>query len=152
MSYFSTAEVQKRTGISARQLRWWDEIGLVKPSASPDRVRWHSRRYDLQDIVCILVVKALRGKGISIQKIRQSVERIKDIGIHHPLAQLRVACLPHSVIFKKGGKFIDPISGQMVFAEALEEIRPEFKNKGYAAVEREVKKSVGHFLQRVAKF
>lgn len=146
------SKVRKMTGISARKLRWWDEIGLVKPSAYPGRGRWQTRRYILQDIVCLLVVKALRDKGISIQKIRQSVERIQGMGVQQPLAKLRVACLPHSVIFKKNGKFIEPISGQMVFAEALEEIRPHLKRRTFAAVERDVKKSVDHYLQKVAKF
>ena len=118
--YFSTTEVHDRTGISPRKLRYWHEIGLVKPSGSPGAGGW--RRYTLPDIACLLIVKALRREGISIQKIKEEVERverIKDIEVHHPFARLRVACLPNSVIFKKGDKFIDPISGQMVFAEVL---------------------------------
>lgn len=148
------ARVQKITNISPIKLRYWDEIGLVKPSASPERKRWQNRRYSFQDIICLLVVKALRKKGISIQKIRQGVERLREIGINQPLAELRVACLPHSVIFKKNGKFIEPISGQLVIAEALEGIKPRLERreiKSFASAERAIKKSMGLSLQKVAK-
>ena len=47
----STKKAQELTGISARKLRWWDQIGLVKASASLEGGRW--RRYTLQDIVCL---------------------------------------------------------------------------------------------------
>lgn len=145
----TTTKVQKLTGISARKLRWWDRIGLVKPSASPEGGRW--RRYALQDIVCLLVVKTLREKGISIQKIRQSVKRIQGMGIHHPLAELRVACLAHSVIFKKDGKFLE-LSGQMVISEALEEIRPHLNRRRFPSLKVAVIKSVDTYLQKVGEF
>ncbi len=129
------------TGISARKLRWWDQQGLVKPGIIPRRQRWQTRRYTLQDIVCLLVVKALREKGLSLQKIRKSVDRIKEIGVEFPLAQLRMACLAHSVIMKKGDKYIDPLSGQMVIAEALEIIRPHLGNRRLAPAERAVQRT-----------
>ena len=87
------------------------------------------------------MVKALREKGLSLQKIRKSVDRIKEIGVEFPLAQLRMACLAHSVIMKKGDKYIDPLSGQLVIAEALEIIRPHLGNRRLAPAERAVQRT-----------
>lgn len=149
---FTTMQVEKHTGVSARKLRWWDQQGLVRASATPTRKRWQRRRYTLQDIVCVLVVKTLREKGLSLQRIRESVKRVCITGVEQPLAQLRVACIAHTVVFKEHGKYFEPVSGQMVIEEALEQIRPQFERRRLAPTERAVERANRHYQEKLATF
>jgi DNA-binding transcriptional MerR regulator len=149
---FTISEVWELTKVSERKLRWWDQQGLAKASAFPERKRWQTRRYTLQDIVCVLVVKTLRERGISLQRIRETVNRVSVTGVDMPLAKLRAACLANSVILKINGKFIDPISGQYVIEEALETIRPHIKPRSLASVERDVEQASIHYEEMVAHF
>jgi len=95
------------------------------------------------------MVKALRDRGVSLQKIRKSVDSIKRTGVHNPLSQLRVACLANRVVFKKGDNYLE-ISGQIVIQETLEKIRPELQRRGIS--EQEVEVANRHYLEKVASF
>lgn len=148
-SGFTINDVVNHTGVSARKLRWWEKKGLVKPSAYPRRKHYQTRCYTIQDIICVLVVKSLREKGLSLQTIWKSVERIQSTGIEHPLAKLRVACLANSVFFKKDGKYIEPISGQMVIEEAIEEIRPKLERRRLAPAERAIERANINYLEKI---
>jgi DNA-binding transcriptional MerR regulator len=63
---FSSQEVIALTGVTARQLQWWDERGVVKPA----RVG-HSRLYSMQDLTEMAVICELRRKGFSLQGVRK---------------------------------------------------------------------------------
>ena len=63
---FPSHEVIALTGVSARQLQWWDERGVVKP----DRVG-HRRLYSLQNVMEMAVICELRRKGFSLQGVRK---------------------------------------------------------------------------------
>jgi DNA-binding transcriptional MerR regulator len=150
---FTTTWIHENTGISLRKLRYWDQEGLVKPKASPDRKNWKRRLYTLPDIVCLLVINALRENGVSLRKIKDSVERIEVTGIHHPLAKLRVACLAQTVIFKKSdGTYVDPISGQMVIKEALELICHKLPLRHVAPAKKEAKTANRQYAEKVVSF
>lgn len=146
---FSTNKVTDMTGVSARQLRWWEAQRLIKPGALPGRKAGQTRRYTLQDLICIIMVKALRDRGVSLQKIRKSVDRIKDTGVQNPLSQLRVACLANRVLFKKGTNYLE-ISGQTVIQETLEKIRPELQRRGIS--DKEVEVANRDYLEKVSGF
>lgn len=146
---FSTNKVSAMTGVSARKLRWWEEQRLINPGALPGRKLGQTRRYTLQDLICVIIIKALRDRGVSLQKIRKSVDRIKDTGVQNPLSQLRVACLANRVVFKKGDNYLE-ISGQTVIQETLEKIRPELRRRGIS--EQEVEIANRDYLEKVAGF
>jgi DNA-binding transcriptional MerR regulator len=63
---FSSHDVIAMTGVTARQLQWWDERGVVKPG----RVG-HRRLYSMQNLTVIAVVSELRRKGFSLQGVRK---------------------------------------------------------------------------------
>lgn len=61
---YTTKQVAKATGLSLRQLQWWDEKGYM-----PCRqVIGHKRRWDRSALRLLLIVKALRGKGIAASR------------------------------------------------------------------------------------
>ncbi len=63
---FSSAEVMARTGITARQLQWWDERGIVVPQR-----QGHRRLYSLDDLAEVVVICDLRRRGFSLQRVRK---------------------------------------------------------------------------------
>jgi DNA-binding transcriptional MerR regulator len=63
---FSSRDVTALTGVTARQLQWWDERGIVKP----DRAG-HSRVYSMQSLTEMAVICELRRKGFSLQGVRK---------------------------------------------------------------------------------
>jgi DNA-binding transcriptional MerR regulator len=65
---FTTRDVVKLTGISPRQLQWWDERGIVVPAREG-----HMRVYSLDDLAEVAVICELRERGFSLQKIRRVV-------------------------------------------------------------------------------
>lgn len=62
----TSAEVSKISGVSLRQLQWWDEQKVVSP-----RHEGHRRVYSQAEVVEITVIAELRRKGFSLQKIRR---------------------------------------------------------------------------------
>jgi DNA-binding transcriptional MerR regulator len=63
---FSSQEVIALTGVTARQLQWWDERGVVKPEREG-----HRRLYSMQNVMEMAVICELRGKGFSLQGVRK---------------------------------------------------------------------------------
>ena len=65
---FTSRDVIRLTGITARQLQWWDERGLVVPGREG-----HRRIYTFEDLTEVAVICELRRKGFSLQRMRQVV-------------------------------------------------------------------------------
>ena len=63
---FSSQEVIALTGVTARQLQWWDERGVVKPAREG-----HRRLYSMQNVMEMAVICELRRKGFSLQGVRK---------------------------------------------------------------------------------
>ena len=149
---FNNKEVCKIAGVTERCLRHWTAMGLVTASASYKKGTIEKTRYNLRDILSISVIKQLRDKGFSLQKIRESVNRAKRIwGIDQPLAQLRVACLMEAVVFKKDGAYVEALSGQHVFSIAINEIRNAVGEKQIAPTERMLERQKEIFLKKVSE-
>ena len=65
---FTSRAVVDLTGISLRQLQWWDERGIVVPARDG-----HKRVYSLDDLAEVAVICELRERGFSLQKIRRVI-------------------------------------------------------------------------------
>ena len=63
---FTSNEVVALTGITPRQLQWWDERGVVKPEREG-----HRRIYSIQQLTEVAVICQLRRKGFSLQGVRK---------------------------------------------------------------------------------
>lgn len=73
---FTSAEVVKLTGITPRQLQWWDERGIVVPEREGRR-----RLYSQEDITEVAVICALRRKGFPLQRVRRIMRFLqKELG------------------------------------------------------------------------
>ncbi|HUK25519.1 MAG TPA: MerR family transcriptional regulator [Terriglobales bacterium] len=65
---FTSREIVSLTGITPRQLQWWDERGIVVPARYG-----HHRIYSFEDLTEIAVICELRGRGFSLQRVRKVV-------------------------------------------------------------------------------
>ncbi|HLJ89385.1 MAG TPA: MerR family transcriptional regulator [Candidatus Angelobacter sp.] len=73
---FTSAEVARLSGISLRQLQWWDEQGIVVPERDGRR-----RLYSFDDVTELAVICALRRKGFPLQRMRPVVRFLeKEFG------------------------------------------------------------------------
>jgi DNA-binding transcriptional MerR regulator len=82
----------KLAGVSLRQMRYWDETGLVVPSVKRKLdLRTTVRLYAFPDLVELLVVAAMRRQEISLQYVRRVIEHLRARGYDAPLRELRFA-------------------------------------------------------------
>jgi DNA-binding transcriptional MerR regulator len=66
------AEVAEETGLTARAIRYYEEIGLLEPAARSDGAY---RLYDAEDLERLRFIKGLReDAGFSLAEIRQMLE------------------------------------------------------------------------------
>ena len=63
---FTSRDVILLTGITPRQLQWWDERGIVVPAREG-----HRRLYSMEDLAEVAVICELRRKGFSLQRVRK---------------------------------------------------------------------------------
>jgi DNA-binding transcriptional MerR regulator len=65
---FSSRDVVALTGITPRQLQWWDEQGIVVPARTG-----HRRLYSMGDLTEVAVICELLRRGFSLQRLRKVV-------------------------------------------------------------------------------
>jgi DNA-binding transcriptional MerR regulator len=78
--HYSSREVAAITGLSARQLQWWDSHKLMKSSISSHRTEaggFTERRYSPVDLFELAVLADLRRSGLSVGKIRQLLDTLR---------------------------------------------------------------------------
>jgi len=79
---FSEEDVERLTGVSIRQLRYWDSTGFFKPRLADENRRWaHSRVYDFRDVVCLKVLNIIRNQeGVPLPRLREAKEKLSHLG------------------------------------------------------------------------
>ena len=65
---FTSGEVVELTGITPRQLQWWDERGIVVPAR-----QGHRRLYSMDNLAEVAVICELRRRGFSLQGMRKVI-------------------------------------------------------------------------------
>ena len=65
---FTSRQVVELTGITPRQLQWWDERGIVVPAREG-----HRRLYSMEDLAEVAVICELRSRGFSLQRVRKVI-------------------------------------------------------------------------------
>jgi len=132
---FNTNTVSKLTGLTKRQLHYWDsDIHFIKPSVSEASGYGSVRLYSFTDLVQLKFAKTLKDKGLSLQKIRKSITYLKKEfpEIEKPLAQMRFLTDGENIFVLTEDKqtMIDTLSrGQMVMSIALGEIIEALKGE-----------------------
>jgi DNA-binding transcriptional MerR regulator len=77
---YSSREVASITGLSARQLQWWDTRKLIKPSIGTRRTEaggYTERRYSPVDLFELAILADLRRSGVSVAKMRLLLDTLR---------------------------------------------------------------------------
>ncbi|MBI3046750.1 MAG: MerR family transcriptional regulator [Acidobacteria bacterium] len=80
--HYTSREVASLTGLSARQLQWWDARRLFKPAIAPRRTEaggFTERRYTPLDVLELQVLADLRRRGFSIPRLRRLLATLRDV-------------------------------------------------------------------------
>jgi uncharacterized protein (DUF433 family) len=82
VSTFTEDHVERLTGISKRQLRYWDGTGFFVPSlAFEDRRAAYSRMYSFRDLVSLKVINALRNEAnVPLPHLREVKDKLSHLG------------------------------------------------------------------------
>lgn len=78
---YSAREVAALTGLSARQLQWWDARRLFTSAIASKRTAaggFTERRYTPVDLLELMVLADLRRHGLSVARIRLLLETLRE--------------------------------------------------------------------------
>ena len=70
------------TGLSARQLQWWDSRRLFTPAVASHRTEaggYTERRYTPLDVLELQALADLRGRGFSVPRLRHLLDTLRDV-------------------------------------------------------------------------
>jgi len=131
---YNTVTVAAITGLTIRQISYWDSIHFIKPSISEATGYGSARLYSFGDLVQLKVAKTLKVQGISLQKMRKAVSYLKKHmpDIKKPLADLKFLTDGNTifVLTKNAREVIDTLNqGQVVFSVALGDIIESLKDQ-----------------------
>ena len=79
--FYTSREVASLTGLTARQLQWWDArrvFASAIPSHRTDAGGFTERRYTPMDVLELQVLADLRRRGFSVPRLRRLLATIKD--------------------------------------------------------------------------
>jgi predicted RNase H-like HicB family nuclease len=131
---FNSKTVSKILGIPLRVVDYWDRTNFIKPSVHEASGYGSMRLYSFTDLIQFKVAKFLRDQGLSLQKIRKSLNYLRKHlpEIEKPLVQLRFLTDGEMifVLTNKDKEIIDTLKkGQYVFAIAIGELINDLKGK-----------------------
>jgi len=108
---FRTGEVVELVGVSRRQLQYWAQTDLIRPS---ERTKGGHHRYTFEDLVALTAAKRLIDAGVSVQRIRRSIEELKRIlpTVRRPLAELVLVATGDVVLVFREDAAFEAVSGQ----------------------------------------
>ena len=108
---FTTGQVCRLAGATARQLDYWAWTGFLQPSGG-GAVK---RRYSFDDLIRIRVVMRLKDQGITLQMIRRAVEKLQEHSTD-PLRELSLVGLNGEVfLFRNRNEAVRALDGQSAF-------------------------------------
>ena len=108
---FTTGQVRRLTGATARQLDHWAWSGFLLPSGQ-GAVKRH---YSFEDLVRIRVVMRLKDQGITLQMIRKAVDTLRD-HTQDPLRELSLIALNGEMfVYRDRREAVRALDGQAAF-------------------------------------
>jgi DNA-binding transcriptional MerR regulator len=141
--------VCRLVGISYRQLDYWARTDLIKPSVQDARGSGSQRLYSFPDVVQLKVIKRLLDAGMSLKRIRQAVEILRQqMRSERPLADVTLLSDGSTIyaatsadevvdVFRRGqgvfGIAVGPVQDEL--EGELHDLFPEFEGEIVAKAE-----------------
>jgi DNA-binding transcriptional MerR regulator len=127
MEGFTAEQASRFTACTAHQLRYWDRIGLMKPSVQSTGGRPGVRRlYSFRDLIGLRCIRSLIEGGMSLQRIRRAYDYLrKKAELEQHLSEIKLVTDGDSIfkIHDNDGAILDALKeGQMAFFLAMDEV------------------------------
>lgn len=123
VSAFTEDQVERLSGVTKRQLRYWDKTGFFVPSLGfEDRSQPYSRLYSFRDLVSLKVLSTLRNEGkVPLPRLREVKERLLHLG-DEVWSKTSLYVLNKQVVWlnPETGEREEPVSGQRILEIPLE--------------------------------
>ena len=118
---FSTAEVARLTGLTARQLDHWDRQGFVRPSVERASGYGSARRYSFGDVVRLRVAARLRANGVGLARIRRCAQALARLDPEADLGGARLMVVGSAVLWARSDREVVDLlkDGQLVLVCSL---------------------------------
>lgn len=134
MEGYGSRIVAAITGLSQRQIDYWDRTHIIKPSLSMASGKGTRRVYNFSDLVQFRVVAFLKENGISLQKIRKCIAflRKNTEGLARPLASLKFLTDGETIFVLTSNRkeVLDTLKeGQLVFSVAIGRLLMDLQGK-----------------------
>ena len=106
--YYKSSEACKITGLTYKQLDYYDRTNFIRPSVHKAKGYGTKRAYSFNDLLKLKVIKKLLDAGISLQKLRKTKkylelnEKNDDVGG----SDCNGGCNSHSPMPRQGTKKI----------------------------------------------
>ena len=143
---FSEDQVERLTGLSKAQLRYWDRTEFFAPKfAEEDRRRAYSRLYSFKDVVALRTISVLRNQhNVPLQHLRKVAEKLSHLK-DDLWTRTKLYVLGRKVIFHEPGtgRPREIVSGQYVIGVLLKTIVADTK-KDVEKMHRRDPSKVGH--------
>jgi tetratricopeptide (TPR) repeat protein len=112
---YSVRDAARILKVKPARLRYWKRTRLVRPADEGDGAG-REAGFEFQDLVCVRAVLALLDGGVPLQRIRQSVEILRESvpELQEPLSALRLWGETNKrVVVRHEGRLLEP-DGQLV--------------------------------------
>lgn len=108
---YRAGDVVQIVRVSRRQLQYWAQTDLIRPS---DKTPGGHGRYTFEDLVALKTAKRLIDAGVSVQRIRKSIGALRKLlpTVREPLSELVLVTTGDVVLAFKDGAAFDALSGQ----------------------------------------
>jgi uncharacterized protein (DUF433 family) len=127
---FSEAHVERLTGLTSSQLRYWDKTGFFAPAyADENRHASFSRIYSFKDVVGLRTLGLLRRQhNVSLQHLRQVAEKLSHLQNDRWTRTTLYVLNQRVIVHEQGhGRLHDAVSGQYVLGIPLKRIIADTK-------------------------
>ena len=124
---FTVPQAVGLTGCTPHQLRYWDQVGLLRPSMQRSEGRQgKARMYSFRDLVALKVIRSLLDGGMSLQQVRRAYSYMRQhAGLEHHLSEVKLVTDGRSIfeVCRTDGEILDALKkGQMAFCVAIDSI------------------------------
>jgi uncharacterized protein (DUF433 family) len=142
---FTEEQVERLTGLTKRQLRYWDATGFFAPTHVDEGSRYFGRIYSFRDVVGLRTLSILRNvEKVPLQNLRAAARSLSHLKDALWTTTVLYVLQKRVIIHEEGtGRLQDPVTGQYVNGLALKKVMSD--------VAREAEKLRQRSADRVGK-
>ena len=127
---FTAQQASQLTRCTQHQLRYWDQVDLVRPSIQSTGGRPGVRRlYSFRDLVALRVVRSLLDNGMSVQRVRRAWDYLRrNANMDTHLSEVKLVTDGQSIfrVASDEDELLDALrDGQLSFFVAIDNITRE---------------------------